>query len=192
MDRKLQVGVIIASVREGRRGESFARWIHELLSERGDIEVELLDLRDFQLADYVHPLPPTKAEYAYVDQRPRRWVATIQALDGFVIVTPEHNHGYPGGLKNAMDHAYAGWNRKPVAFVGYGGVGGVRAIEQLRLVAIELRMVPVRDEVNIRLIGLQTDVRGHPVDRFYAERARAMLDDLTWWTRTTVRGRQVS
>ena len=59
--------------------------------------------------------------------------------DGFIVITPEYNHGYPAVLKSALDALYAEWVRKPIAFVSYGGwSGGVRAVEQLRLVAIEL------------------------------------------------------
>jgi NAD(P)H-dependent FMN reductase len=31
------------------------------------------------------------------------------------------------------------WQRKPIAFVGWGNVGGARAIEQLRLAAARAR-----------------------------------------------------
>jgi NAD(P)H-dependent FMN reductase len=106
-------------------------------------------------------------------------------------VTPEYNHGYPGGLKNAIDHGFAVWANKPVAFVSYGGTaGGARAVEQLRLVAIELRMVPIRDEVNVRLIGVALDERGQPTEEFYAKRAAAMIDTLLWWARVTKEGRE--
>ena len=51
-------------------------------------------------------------------------------------------------LKNALDTVYAEWGGKPVAFVGYGGpAGGVRAVEQLRQVVVELDMVPLRPQV---------------------------------------------
>src|SRR5579863_7680261 len=108
MDSPLKVGVILASTREGRRGEGFARWIHGLLSERQAVATELLDLRDWRLPNYDHPAMPPVAEKNYVDSRARGWVEKIGGLDGYVIVTPEYNHGYPGALKNTIDHAYAG------------------------------------------------------------------------------------
>ena len=66
-----------------------------------------------------------------------------------MLVTAEYNHGYTAVLKNALDHTFVERNRKPVAFVGYGNVGGARAIEQLRLVAVELEMAPLRHAVHI-------------------------------------------
>jgi NAD(P)H-dependent FMN reductase len=66
--------------------------------------------------------------------------------------------------------------------------GGARAVEQLRQVAVEVRMVSVRHEVNIRLIGVQLE-DGPPTDPFYAARAQAMVNELSWWGRVTKEGR---
>ena len=93
-------------------------------------------------------------------------------------------------MKNALDHVSAGWAYRPVAFVSYGGfAAGSRAVEQLRLVAIELRMVPIRDEVNLRLVGLALNERGFPKDDLYDRRAAVMLDELRWWTRVLTSAR---
>jgi len=185
------IGVILSSVRQGRRGEGFARWIHGLLSERAGVRLELVDLKDWPLPGYEHAAMPGVAEKSYADPTARGWVEKIAAQDGYVIVTPEYNHGYPGALKNAIDHAFNAWANKPVSFVSYGGTaGGARAVEQLRLVAIELRMVPIRDEVNVRLIGASLDERGRPTEEFYAKRAAAMIDNLLWWVRVTRDGRE--
>jgi NAD(P)H-dependent FMN reductase len=191
MDSDLRLGVVLASTREGRRGEGYARWIHALLSERPGAQTELLDLREWRLPNYDQAAMPTVAEKGYTDATARGWVDKIRALDGYVIVTPEYNHGYPGGLKNAIDHAFVAWANKPVAFVSYGGTAsGARAVEQLRLVAIELRMVPIRDEVNVRLIGVALDDQGRPTDEFYAKRAATMIDTLLWWARVARDGRE--
>jgi len=55
-------------------------------------------------------------------------------------------------LKNAIDYLYAEWNNKAVGFVSYGGVGGARAAEHLRLVAAELQMADVRQQVALSMI----------------------------------------
>lgn len=181
---KTRIGIVLASIRKGRRGEGYAKWIHELIAARPDLDVDLLDLRDYRLPGYEHEEMPPSVETKYVDEIARRWSEKIHALDGFVIVTPEYNHGYPGQLKNAIDHVHLGWWYKPVAFVSYGGTGcGARAVEQLRNVAVEVRMVPVRGEVNIRLIGLQTDDAGRPTDPLYGKVAAGMIDQLLWWAR---------
>jgi NAD(P)H-dependent FMN reductase len=180
----VRLGVILGSAREGRRGEAFARWIHALVAERPDVTAELLDLREWPLPAYAHKDAPNVAEKGYAPgSLERRWGEKISSLDGFVIVTPEYNHGYPSSLKSALDAIYAPWNHKAVGFVSYGGfASGARAVEQLRLVAVELRMVPVRDEVNVRLAGYAADERGRPADPVYTRKANALIDDLLWWT----------
>ncbi len=188
----VRIGVILASSRKGRRGENFAKWIHELVAERPDVEVQLLDLREYPVPAYAYDQMPPKVETAYTDEVQRRWSEAVHGLDGFVIVTPEYNHGYPGHLKNAIDHVHLGWWYKPVAFVSYGGTAcGARAVEQLRSVAVEVRMVPVRSEVNIRLIGLVLDEAGRPTDALYPKMAKGMIDQLLWWARVAKQGRAV-
>jgi NAD(P)H-dependent FMN reductase len=191
-DLHVRIGVILASVRESRRGEALARWIHGLVAERPDVEAELVDLRDWPFGPYAHRESPGVAERSFAEGSPdRRWMEKVASLDGFVIVTPEYNHGYPSSLKSALDATYSPWNHKAVTFVSYGGfASGARAVEQLRSVSIELRMVPVRDEVNVRLVGYAADERGRPADPIYARKAAAAIDDLLWWTRVAKEGRE--
>lgn len=179
-----KIGVVLASVREGRRGEGFAKWVHALAAPKCD--AQLIDLRDWPLPAYALKVQATAAEAAYAaDSLEGRWRDLIRGLDGFVIVSPEYNRGYPGHLKNAIDALYPAWNRKPVAFVTYGGfAAGSRAAEQLALVAIECRMVPIRDQVNLRLIGLPTDEHGAPTEDMHKKRAEALIDELVWFTGT--------
>jgi uncharacterized protein (DUF924 family)/NAD(P)H-dependent FMN reductase len=179
----LGIGVVLASVREGRRGEGFARWIHGKLAARDGVRAQLIDLRDWPLPPWTSSTLPGAAEKTYEEGTlSRRWADTIRGLDGFVVVTPEYNHGYPGQLKNALDHLYAPWNYKPVAFVSYGGPsGGARDVEQLFNVAVELRMIPLRDVVALSLVGLALDEHGGPKSEFFVKRAAAMVDELVFW-----------
>ena len=79
----------------------------------------------------------------------QRWQKKVAEFDGYIFVTAEYNHGIPAALKNALDYAYPEWNKKAAAFVGYGAVGGARAVEQLRLVAAELQIGDHRAPVSI-------------------------------------------
>jgi len=188
---EVRLGVILASVRPGRRGEPLAAWVDALVATRTDVVAELLDLREWPFASYGHKDSPIIAEKSYAaGTLERRWAERIGELDGFIAVTPEYSHGYPGSLKNALDHIYVPWNYKPIAFVSYGGfAAGARAVEQLRQVAVELRMIPVRDEVNLRLVGIALDERGWPTDELYRKRAGAMLDEVAWMARVLRDGR---
>ncbi len=145
---------------------------------------------------YDSAVAPARANRDYDDERVVRLGAAIDRADGYIIVTSEYNHGYPASLKNAMDFVFPEFNRKPVAFVGYGNVGGARAIEQLRLVAVEFEMAPLRHAVHIlpdvMLPAMRTEPFSVEVFAPLDQRLDAMVEDLLWWTRTLAVGRQAA
>ena len=119
----------------------------------------------------------------------------IARADGFVVITPEYNHGYPGTLKNALDLVNAEWRAKPMGFVSYGGpAGGVRAVEQLRQVAVELHLVPLRDAVAIPMARSAFGDGGAPADPdgFIADSLETMLERLVWWSRALAAARRAA
>jgi NAD(P)H-dependent FMN reductase len=188
-----RIHVILGTDREGRFSAKAAAWLTDRLGGRSDLDAEFVDLRDYPLPFYDQPVPPA---YGHRDYPPdvSRWASKVEEADGFVIVTAEYNHGYPAVLKNALDHAFPEFNRKPVAFVGYGNVGGARAIEQLRLVTVELEMAPLRHAVHILPDIMRPVLQAE--DAFDLElfapldpRLDRLVDDLLWWTAALGRAR---
>ncbi len=142
------------------------------------------------------PVPPALKRRDYPSEV-ARWAAKVEEADGYVVVTAEYNHGYPALLKNALDHAFPEFNRKPVAFVGYGNVGGARAIEQLRLVSVEFEMAPVRWAVHIlpdamRPIRLAEGPLDVELFASLDERLETLVADLLWWAAALARARENS
>lgn len=188
-----RIGILLGSTRAGRFSERPAQWLVDLGSRRADLCFEIVDLRLFPLPFFDEPLSPIRAPAT--GEQAQRWARKLAELDGLVIVTPEYNHGPAAVLKNALDYAYQEFNRKPVAFVGYGGVGAARAIEQLRLVAVELQMAPLRHAVHLGMVEFFGMVRdGKSFDDFphLATTANIMLDDLAWWTHALRAARQTA
>lgn len=97
-------------------------------------------------------MPASYAQYSH--DYTKAWSAKIAAFDAFVFVTPEYNHGTSGALKNAIDYLFREWNNKAAAFVSYGGAGGARAVEQLRLIMSAVIVATVSAQV---LLSLYTD-----------------------------------
>ena len=119
----------------------------------------------------------------YEKPHTKAWAAKIAAFDAFVFVTPEYNHGTSGALKNAIDYLFREWNDKAAGFVGYGSVGGARAVEQLRLVMGEVKVADVRAQV---ALSLYTDFENFTVFKPEPNQEKAvsgMLDDLIPWGR---------
>ncbi|MEV0646451.1 NAD(P)H-dependent oxidoreductase [Phytomonospora sp. NPDC050363] len=170
----LRVAVIIGSTREGRRGAAVARWFATHVHQHKAFVLDMVDLLDVPL-----PVRHSDETSPEVDA----WAARIDGADAFVIVTPEYNHGYPAGLKHAIDLVVREWHAKPVAFVSYGGSArGLRAVDQLRQVFSELHTVTLRDSVSINVFGDELDDLGWVRDHSGAAvAAKTMLDRLDWW-----------
>jgi NAD(P)H-dependent FMN reductase len=179
----LRVAVITASTREGRFGPVVAGWFTGVLNGRADMNLDAIDLADTDL--------PATVDFAAADPRVAGFAERIGAADAFVVVTPEYNHSFPAPLKHALDFVRAEWQAKPVAFVSYGGMGGgLRAVEQLRLVFAELHAVTVRDSVSFHTAWERFGPNGLPHDAAGCEgAAKGMLDQLAWWGTTLRAGR---
>ncbi len=188
MATKPRIALIISSTRPTRWADKPKEWILSKMRARDDIEVEVVDLRDFDL-----PFFDAVASNAYVPtQNPEavRWNQTVARFDGYVFLVAEYNRSITGPLKNAIDWDYVNWGRKPMGVVGYGSVGAARAIEQLRSISIELQMVPVRAGVHI---GGSDFYRVGPynpnaepmeaLDGVLSGSAKDMLDQVAWYAR---------
>lgn len=175
-----RIGIILGSTRPGRNGEQVARWILDLATARGDAAYELVDLADYPLPHLDEALPPAMGRYEH--DHTKAWAAKIASFDGFVIVTPEYNHSTSGVLKNAIDYLYGEWNDKAVGFVSYGSAGGARAVEHLRLIAGELQMADVRQQV---ALSLMTDFEGFSAFRpgdHHVPAVATLLDQVLAWS----------
>src|ERR1700755_507818 len=180
------ISVIVGSTREARFSEKPARWILRHLKKREGVDARLLDLRDFPMPFFDQPATPAMpGRSPYKNEVVQRWTAAVAQSDGFVFVTPEYNYGTSAVLKNAIDWVYPEWNRKTAAFVSYGSAMGVRSVQQLRETAIELQLAPIRSSVHIPVATLWAHYKGGDVDSGLGQleaSARALIDDLLWWT----------
>ncbi|HLZ23481.1 MAG TPA: NAD(P)H-dependent oxidoreductase [Ktedonobacterales bacterium] len=181
--------IVLGSTRQNRQGAAVARWVTERASQRADADFELIDLKDWPLPFLESAVPPAFGQY---DVAARPWADKVASADGYVFVTPEYNHGYPAVLKNALDHLYREWGHKPAAVASYGASsGGYRAAEQLRQVFVELRMVPVREQVGVPTVWEAFDEEGQVRDEGLVRAADTMLDELVWWAATLKPARAV-
>ena len=173
------MGIIVGSTRPGRKAEAVARRVHGIAKKRGDAEIEVVDIEEFKLPLLDEPTPPSRGQYDH--QHTKVWSAKIDSFDAYVFVTPEYNHGTSGALKNAIDYLYREWNNKAAGFVGYGGAGGVRAVEQLRQVMGELQIADVRAQV---MLSLFTDLDNFTTFKPGPNQEKsinAMLDQVIAW-----------
>jgi NAD(P)H-dependent FMN reductase len=173
----LNVKILLGSTRQNRTSEKLVPWITETLA--------VLDLRDHQLPFFESAMPPSLIKDGnYGNEAVNAWAAKIKEADAFIIVAPEYNHGYTAVLKNAIDVIYGEWNKKAVAFISYGSASGVRAVEQLRQVAVELQMASTRQSVQIAapwaLLDESGAVKAGALDS-YTQALKDTAAQLNWW-----------
>ena len=178
MDR-LRIAIVTGSTRPGRNNEAVARWVHQFAVRRTDGEFELVDVADYHLPLFDEPVSPMFGEYT--KPHTKAWSDKVASFDGYVFVTPEYNHSIPGALKNALDFLYREWNNKAAGFVSYGGAGGARAVEHLRLVMAELMVATVRAQVMLSLVtDFEHFTTFKPLPQREAELA-TVLDQVVAW-----------
>ncbi len=177
---KPHIQVIVGTTRPSRVGRKIADWYMDATKDRTDMTFELVDLADVNL-----PLldePQSAMTRIYDHDHTKQWSELIGKADGYIWVTGEYNHSVPASLSNAISFLNHEWARKPVAFVGYGGLGAARAVENLVSIASELRMVPLRERVSIVDVWSALDENGVPKPEFVKNTPAHQLDELHWWT----------
>ncbi len=184
----MRIAIIVGSTRPGRNGSAVADWVLENAQKRSDATYELVDIADLGLPMLDEPVPASMG--LYQNEHTQKWAALVASFDGFVVVTPEYNHGPSGALKNALDFVYGEWNNKAAGFVGYGSVGAVRAVEQLRLIMAELQVATVRAQV---VLTLGNDFQNYSVftpSAGQADSLSTVLDQVVSWSGAlaTIRG----
>ncbi len=168
----VRIAVIVGSVRKGRFGPTVADWFVDHARNRPGVTIDKIDLAEFPIEQSLESTPVLE-----------QFGARLALADAFVIVTPEYNHSFPGHLKTAIDAVGDEWKAKPVGFVAYGGMsGGLRAVEQLRVVFAEVHAPTIRETVSFHGARSQFDDVGRPVDPTSVNAAaEKMLGQLIWW-----------
>lgn len=182
MNRPLNLKIIVGSTREGRATDLFLPWLVEAAKEHPAFEVDVLDLRDWDLPMFQETWETLRQGYS--TPTVKRWNEVVAEGDAYLFVTTEYNHSIPGVLKNAIDNVFASaaFRNKAAGVVGYsaGLVGGARAVEHLAAIAIEAELVPLRNTVLIAQVQ-RNFAGGRPADPGTDRALAVLLDDLAWW-----------
>ena len=159
-DKIRKVAVLIASARIPCNGAGIGAWLKPVISDSLASVPHTVEV----LSPTTPPLPVgpivdgtylpagIKDPALYPSETIRKWSAYVSSTDLLVFLTPEYNSGFPGELKNALDHRYWEWRDKPAIIASYGSAGGPRAAEMLRgIVGNSLRMRLTEKSLEIKL-----------------------------------------
>lgn len=181
MPATVYLPVLYGTVREPRASWGVAQFVVRELAKRPGVETRLFDPRELPLGNLV------RREWEMQPPSPivQHFVAEMGRADGFVVVTPEYNHGIPGTLKNLLDHLYDEWGRKPFGIVSAGGIaGGLRATEMLRQVISGLSAISIPAQVPVFQVQDHFDESGPTTDEErWVQRLDRFFGELEWYAR---------
>lgn len=191
---KPRIAVVIGSTRQTRFADKPVAWFMEKVKNHPELDFEVVDLRDVDLPLFDEPA--SNAWMPSSDPRAVAWQKKIGAFDGYVFVVAEYNHSITGALKNAMDQAFVEWNRKPMTAIAYGSMGGARALEHLRAIAVEVEMVPLRHAIHIggadffKVWNGGENAQISEIEGNLQNALKATLEELSWWARVLKEARE--
>lgn len=183
--QQIFIPVILGTARKNRQSEKVAHFLVNHIKEtRDDIKAELVDVKDY-LQD-----PQTIAAWVD-DERATPWRELAKKADGYIIVAPEYNHGYPGELKLLLDSAMKEYSKKPVSIAGVskGRFGGTRIVENLWPVTLELGMVPVMNPLYFGNVEEIFDEDGKLENEKTIEFTNKFLQEMCWFAHTLKAGK---
>ncbi|MGG3928014.1 NADPH-dependent FMN reductase [Metabacillus fastidiosus] len=172
--KKLNIGIILGSTREGRVSPQVGEWVKNIADKRGDANYEIVDIADYNLP-FLGTTDGTEPGIA-------AWNEKLTELDGFVFIVQEYNHSITGALKNALDFAREAWNNKAAGIVSYGSTGGARAAEHLRGIMGELMIADVRVHPTLSLFTDFENGTGFKPAELHLTNVNAMLDQVIAWS----------
>jgi len=183
----MKLQVLVGSTRPSRAADKVVPWVTSRAALHEAFDAEVLDLRDWPLPMFGEHMGSVgdPSDPTYSDQVVRRWNRKIAEADAYLVITPEYNHSVPGELKNAIDSVFVSFafRNKPMAMVGYssGVGGGIRAIEHLAQIAVEVEAAPLRSTVVLPFVDKVFGEDGEPSDVATEVSLQILLDDLAWW-----------
>lgn len=178
----MYIPIILGTAREGSLSDNPANFVLKEALNCG-LKSEIINVKDYLIG----------ATQKYEESEKIKVLSEkLKKSDGFIVISPEYNHGYPGELKLLLDNFYTEYAKKPVGLCGVskGALGGARVVEQLRLVFIEFHSVPIREAIYFSLVEDLFDDKGEIKNLFYHNRAKIFFDELIWYAKVLKKGRE--
>ena len=191
----MKIQVILGSTRPGRITERVAKWAVAEAGKLENVDVELVDLAEYDLPFFDEPISPRYNPNRVINAPVKKLLTKLAEADGYVVVTPEYNHSISAVLKNMFDYLDFQLTRKPVLAIAHGSVGGARAIEHLKAIISEAGAVAVPQTIAMHgaseLLDADGNYVGDTTNPYGSDKMIAMvLGELVWWTSTLKAGRE--
>lgn len=174
----MKVILLLGTVRKGRQSHSAGLYVLKSLQARG-VDAELVDFVKM-------PLPIFGMEDVSGGAAVKNMEIISKKLtqaDAIILVTPEYHGSFSGVLKNALDHFWEEFQRKPVGIVAAsaGRMGGINASTQLQHVILSMGAYPLPLKFLVPDIQNAFTTGNEPIHEHTAKAAERFLDEFLWF-----------
>jgi azobenzene reductase len=174
----MKVTIVSGSVRKGRQTHRAAYYVANTLEKRG-IGTDLIDLAKI-------PLPilggPDEGNLQ-LKKNIKEIGGRLNAADALIFVTPEYHGSLSGVLKNAIDHFWEEFQKKPVGVVAAsaGRMAGINASSQLQHVILSLGAFPMPLKLLVPEIHKAFDDSFEPQNDKIVTNTENFLNEFLWF-----------
>ena len=185
----MKIAILLGSVREGRQTHKITYYLQAQLRVHPGVEVDVVDLKDVQL--------PIFSNRWQKDDSPHPNLPRISQLlhdaDAIIFSSPEYHGSYTGVLKNAVDHYWQEFSRKPIGVVatGAGRYGGINASTEMQQLILSLGAYPIPYKLLVPQIKGAFDGEDQLTDTSVIETVDKFVAEFLWFSRAIVRAKLV-
>jgi len=177
----MNITLLLGSIREGRKSDRVALHLYSLLQQAEGIYPTLVDLREWPLPQFAYRWK----EHENPDPNLLHLSTLLKGSDGLIFISPEYHGSYTGVLKNALDHYWKEFAKKPIGVVstGSGKMGGINASTEMQQLVLSLGAFPMPRKLVIPHIQDNFSPEGVPTVEWMAKDCDKFVADYLWFAR---------
>jgi len=174
----MRIEIISGSTRKESITARLAIFLRNYFNENTSHSIGIIDVREWEM-------PPYNQGYYTLEETPEKfhqlWKRYNDA-DAIILVSPEYNGSYSPGLQNLMDH-FPRPKRKVigVATATTGGLGGMRAAQQLILLVTAMFAFPSPQLLITSHVDKKIDPNGVLVDTAFMKHVQLFFEEFLWF-----------
>lgn len=174
----MKIAIILSTVRENRDGLRIALFADRILKQHS-LETIIIDPAEVDLPI----LGKTYGEMVSPGNKIVTLHQTLEDVDGYILITAEYNHSIPPALKNLLDHFRNEYAHKAAGIISYssGPFGGIRAVEHLRSICAELKIIAIPRSLPISNSHESINEDGSAPTEDYERRSKYFFEEFVWY-----------
>ena len=176
----MKIVIILGSIREGRQSHKVAYYLQAQLARHSHITTELIDLAHQDIPQLDNRWTQQEAPAPDLPKLSQH----LHEADGIILVSPEYHGSYTGVIKNAIDHYWKEFQRKPMGVVttGSGKFGGINASHQMQQLILSLGAYPIPQKLLVPFAKTSFTPENLPADEQMEGQVEKFLSEFMWFT----------